>query len=147
MIQDHSIPSDLNLINPDEHEPIHARGPEFVGVEDMGPQDPSRGPNGEGRFDMAAAVGRRGEGEMVLVSGGKSGGMHGEGGEMNEGLKGEGKKEDEEKGEMEGVEMAGVVSEDTGMEGLEREGEKDAEGEVVPAEEEEGFQEGIENKG
>lgn len=43
-------------------ERVHARGPEFVGMEDMGPQ--ARGP-GSGRFDVEGALGRRGEGERV----------------------------------------------------------------------------------
>ena len=40
----------------DERTP-HARGPEEIGVEDMGPQSVSEG------FDIEAALGRKGEGE------------------------------------------------------------------------------------
>lgn len=46
----------------ESEERVHARGPELVGMEDMGPQ--VRGP-GSGRFDVEGALGRRGEGERV----------------------------------------------------------------------------------
>lgn len=47
-----------NAEDADEEEGIpHARGPEVIGMEDMGPQSSSAG------FDVEAALGRRGEGE------------------------------------------------------------------------------------
>ncbi|KAL8709683.1 MAG: hypothetical protein Q9220_005623 [cf. Caloplaca sp. 1 TL-2023] len=59
----------------------HARGPEEVGVADMGPQQLGRRTGG---FDAEGAVGRKGEGEMMAGAGGGGGGKReGEGdGEM-----------------------------------------------------------------
>ena len=42
---------------------VHARGPELIGMEDMGPQASSIGVGG---LDIEAAVGRRGEAEGML---------------------------------------------------------------------------------
>ena len=42
---------------------IHARGPDVIGMEDMGPQT---SPAGIGGLDIEGAVGRRGEGEGIL---------------------------------------------------------------------------------
>lgn len=42
---------------------IHARGPDVIGMEDMGPQS---SPAGIGGLDIEGAVGRRGEGEGIL---------------------------------------------------------------------------------
>ena len=41
----------------------HARGPDVIGMEDMGPQ---ASPAGVGGLDIEGAVGRRGEGESML---------------------------------------------------------------------------------
>ena len=41
----------------------HARGPDVIGMEDMGPQS---SPAGVGGLDIEGAVGRRGEGEGIL---------------------------------------------------------------------------------
>ena len=43
-----------------EVEPVHARGPGVIGMEDMGPQAPGSGL--EGGLDLEGALGRRGEG-------------------------------------------------------------------------------------
>ena len=43
---------------------IHARGPDVIGMEDMGPQS---SPAGIGGLDIEGAVGRRGEGEGMLL--------------------------------------------------------------------------------
>ena len=43
-----------------DEERVHARGPDEIGMEDMGPQPTTRGSGG---FDVEAAVGRVGEGE------------------------------------------------------------------------------------
>jgi len=55
-------PTAAGAAGEETEERVHARGPEFVGMEDMGPQ--ARGP-GSGRFDVEGALGRRGEGERV----------------------------------------------------------------------------------
>lgn len=47
-------------------ERIHARGPEEIGVEDMGPQ--SAASEGAIVFDIEGALGRRGEGEKILTA-------------------------------------------------------------------------------
>lgn len=47
-------------------ERIHARGPEEIGVEDMGPQ--SVATEGAIVFDVEGALGRRGEGEKILTA-------------------------------------------------------------------------------
>ncbi|KAL6713814.1 hypothetical protein ACLMJK_008308 [Lecanora helva] len=44
-------------------EPVHARGPGIIGMEDMGPQAPGSGL--EGGLDLEGALGRRGEGQGV----------------------------------------------------------------------------------
>ena len=41
---------------PDDHHPPHPGGPDEIGVEDMGPQDPG---DARGRFDVDVALGRR----------------------------------------------------------------------------------------
>ena len=49
-----------------DEERVHARGPDEIGMEDMGPQG-GRAAGGAGRaFDVEAALGRRGEGEMMI---------------------------------------------------------------------------------
>ena len=45
-----------------EEERVHARGPDEIGIEDMGPQATDRAAGG---FDVEAALGRPGEGEDV----------------------------------------------------------------------------------
>ena len=56
--------SALNPRSDDEadEEPVHARGPDTIGMEDTGPQSADRG---AGEFDIEAAVGRKGEGEIM----------------------------------------------------------------------------------
>ncbi|KAI9848762.1 MAG: hypothetical protein M1837_006849 [Sclerophora amabilis] len=49
--------SEENAPKTEEEERPHARGPDVVGVEDMGPQDKDAGPKG-GAFDVEAALGR-----------------------------------------------------------------------------------------
>lgn len=44
-------------------ETVHVRGPDVIGMEDMGPQAPGSGL--EGGLDVEGALGRRGEGELV----------------------------------------------------------------------------------
>ena len=46
-------------------EKVHARGPDEIGMEDMGPQATDRG---AGNYDVEAALGRKGEGEKVEAS-------------------------------------------------------------------------------
>ena len=46
-------------------EPVHARGPDVVGVEDMGPQ--ALGSGLEGGIELEGALGRRGEGGVVGI--------------------------------------------------------------------------------
>lgn len=54
------MPEDAEL---DEVIRPHARGPDVIGMEDMGPQ---ASPAGVGVLDIEGAVGRRGEGESML---------------------------------------------------------------------------------
>ena len=54
------MPEDAEL---DEGIRPHARGPDLIGMEDMGPQ---ASPAGVGGLDIEGAVGRRGEGESML---------------------------------------------------------------------------------
>ena len=59
-------------------EPVHARGPDVVGVEDMGPQ--ALGSGLEGGIELEGALGRRGEtGVMGIESDGKGELDHGNG--------------------------------------------------------------------
>ena len=48
-----------------DEERVHARGPDEIGMEDMGPQSTTRGSGG---FDVEAAVGRVGEGEDMTLT-------------------------------------------------------------------------------
>lgn len=66
-------------------EPVHARGPDVIGMEDMGPQAPGSGL--AGGLDLEGALGRRGEGESMASAVGRQ-----EDGELN----GEGEKHGEE---------------------------------------------------
>lgn len=52
-----------------EVEAVHARGPDVIGMEDMGPQSPGSGL--AGGLDLEGAVGRRGEGESMAVTVGR----------------------------------------------------------------------------
>lgn len=61
----------------------HARGPDIIGMEDMGPQ---ASPAGIGGLDIEGAVGRRGEGESMLFG---SNGMEMSGGMEEEEHEGE----------------------------------------------------------
>ena len=73
-------------------EPVHARGPDVVGVEDMGPQ--ALGSGLEGGIELEGALGRRGEGGIV--------GIEGDGkGEVGQG-DGEGEKEREKEKDGDG---------------------------------------------
>ena len=49
----------------DGEERVHARGPEEIGVEDMGPQATASA--GAIVFDVEGALGRRGEGEKIPI--------------------------------------------------------------------------------
>lgn len=49
-----------------ETEPVHARGPDVIGMEDTGPQTPGSGL--AGGIDLAGALGRRGEGETMAAT-------------------------------------------------------------------------------
>ena len=46
-----------------DEEPVHARGPDMIGEVDTGPQSADRVTGG---FDIEAALGRKGEGEMMI---------------------------------------------------------------------------------
>ncbi|KAK4697406.1 serine/threonine-protein phosphatase 4 regulatory subunit 2, partial [Lecanoromycetidae sp. Uapishka_2] len=52
-----------------EDEPVHARGPDVIGMEDMGPQAPRSGL--AGGLDLEGALGRRGEGESMASAVGR----------------------------------------------------------------------------
>lgn len=54
-----------NVVDPEEVEPMHARGPDVIGMEDMGPQTPGSGL--AGGIDLEGALGRRGEGESMAA--------------------------------------------------------------------------------
>lgn len=53
----------------EDPEPVHARGPGVIGMEDMGPQAPSSGL--AGGLDLEGALGRRGEGETMASTVGR----------------------------------------------------------------------------
>ena len=53
----------------EEIEPVHARGPDVIGMEDMGPQTPGSGL--AGGIDLEGALGRRGEGETMAATVGR----------------------------------------------------------------------------
>lgn len=59
-----------NIIDPEEIEPVHARGPDVIGMEDMGPQSPRSGL--AGGIDLEGALGRRGEGETMAATVGRA---------------------------------------------------------------------------
>lgn len=68
-----------------------ARGPDLIGMEDMGPQAP-----GARGFDIEAALGRKGEGENIMVGGlrrGKDGDGDGDGDTVVTDAEGEGEGE------------------------------------------------------
>ena len=54
----------------EENEPVHARGPDVIGMEDMGPQAPGSGL--AGGLDLEGALGRRGEGENLAGAVGRA---------------------------------------------------------------------------
>ena len=58
-----------NIMDPEEIEPVHARGPDVIGMEDMGPQSPGSGL--AGGIDLEGALGRRGEGETMAATVGR----------------------------------------------------------------------------
>lgn len=53
----------------EESEPVHARGPDVIGMEDTGPQSPGSGL--AGGIDLAGALGRKGEGETMAATVGR----------------------------------------------------------------------------
>lgn len=55
----------------EDPEPVHARGPGVIGMEDMGPQAPSSGL--AAGLDLEGALGRRGEGETMASAVGRRG--------------------------------------------------------------------------
>ena len=59
-----------NIIGAEEAEPVHARGPDVIGMEDMGPQTPGSGL--AGGIDLEGALGRRGEGETMAAAVGRA---------------------------------------------------------------------------
>lgn len=58
-----------NILDSEEIEPVHARGPDVIGMEDMGPQ--TLGSGLAGGIDIEGALGRRGEGESMAVTVGR----------------------------------------------------------------------------
>ncbi|KAM0806370.1 hypothetical protein BDR22DRAFT_816570 [Usnea florida] len=77
-----------NIIGAEEVEPVHARGPDVIGMEDMGPQAPGSGL--AGGIDLEGALGRRGEGETMAATVGRraeeqDGGEHAGGEERGDG--------------------------------------------------------------
>ncbi len=58
-----------NMMDSEEMEPAHARGPDVIGMEDMGPQAPGSGL--AGGIDLEGALGRRGEGETMAAAVGR----------------------------------------------------------------------------
>ncbi len=58
-----------NMMDSEEVEPVHARGPDVIGMEDMGPQAPGSGL--AGGIDLEGALGRRGEGETMAATVGR----------------------------------------------------------------------------
>ena len=58
-----------HVVDPEEGEPVHARGPDVIGMEDMGPQTPGSGL--AGGIDLEGALGRRGEGESMAATVGR----------------------------------------------------------------------------
>ena len=62
-----------HVVDPEETaEPVHARGPDVIGMEDMGPQTPGSGL--AGGIDLEGALGRRGEGESMAATVGREAG-------------------------------------------------------------------------
>ncbi|KAF6226505.1 hypothetical protein HO133_009371 [Letharia lupina] len=59
-----------NILDSEEIEPVHARGPDVIGMEDMGPQTPRSGL--AGGIDLEGALGRRGEGETMAATVGRA---------------------------------------------------------------------------
>ena len=59
-----------NILDSEEIEAVHARGPDVIGMEDMGPQTPGSGL--AGGMDIEGALGRRGEGENMAATIGRS---------------------------------------------------------------------------
>ncbi len=57
------------IADSEEMEPVHARGPDVIGMEDMGPQTPGSGL--AGGIDLEGALGRRGEGETMAATVGR----------------------------------------------------------------------------
>ena len=55
-----------NVMDAGENEPVHARGPDVIGMEDMGPQ--TAGSGLAGGIDLEGALGRRGEGESMAAT-------------------------------------------------------------------------------
>lgn len=58
-----------NALDPQDIEPVHARGPDVIGMEDTGPQTPGSGL--AGGIDLEGALGRRGEGETMAATVGR----------------------------------------------------------------------------
>ena len=61
---------------------MHARGPDVIGMEDMGPQTAG---SGTGGLDIEGALGRRGEGENMLQGDGGIESKEAEGRETKDG--------------------------------------------------------------
>ncbi|KAL9066778.1 MAG: hypothetical protein Q9161_007367 [Pseudevernia consocians] len=58
------------VVDAGEMEPVHARGPDVIGMEDMGPQAPGSGL--AGGIDLEGALGRKGEGETMAATVGRA---------------------------------------------------------------------------
>lgn len=58
-----------NIVDAEDVEPVHARGPDVIGMEDMGPQTPGSGL--AGGIGLEGALGRRGEGETMAATVGR----------------------------------------------------------------------------
>lgn len=71
-----------NLMDSEEIESVHARGPDVIGMEDMGPQTPGSGL--AGGIDLEGALGRKGEGETMAATVGRVAGETEQPGEEKE---------------------------------------------------------------
>lgn len=108
-----------SIVDAEEIEPVHARGPDVIGMEDMGPQTPGSGL--AGGIDLEGALGRRGEGETMAATVGR------DPKEEEEGRKGEEEEERSESRDADGdvvvADADGVAEGDTGAGAADQSGE------------------------
>ena len=97
-----------SIIDPEDMEPVHARGPDVIGMEDMGPQTPGSGL--AGGIDLEGALGRRGEGESMAAMVGRAA----EGKEQREEAEGEKDENQDGDGDIVVVDADGVEESDNG---------------------------------